>query len=817
MSMELFKLLGTIAIDNSEANKALKETSSAAKATGDSISGASDSGDSASGKWSGAFKKIGSGAVALGKTVVAGVGVAAAGVSALATAAINSYADYEQLVGGVDTLFKDSSARVQKYAKMAFQTAGLSANEYMETVTSFSASLLQSLDGDTKAAADKANMAITDMSDNANKMGTDMTLIQNAYQGFAKANYTMLDNLKLGYGGTQEEMKRLLADAQAISGIEYDISSYADVVDAIHVIQTEMGITGTTAKEASSTISGSISSMKASWQNLLTAISSDDLPFDDYVNSFVDSVSTVVGNLMPRISTALNGVVQLIEQLAPVIIGKFPELFNQLLPSVINAAAGLINALVEAFPGIISALMNALPALIEGVTQVVNALVEALPTIIQVLVAALPTLIPALIDGLVSMIVTICTQIVQIIQPIIESLPTVIISIVNALISNLPLLIQGIITLVTGIVGAFPQIIPLLVEGCLSIVSLLSEQLPVLIPLLVEAVILIVNMLIEQLPVIIPMLIDAVVQITTALIAALPGIIMALVNALPGILQAVWDAITMVFTELPGWFGQLWDGVNEITGAAWDAIKNVVSGVLDFLSNHIRDIWNGIKSTTSSVWEGIKGALSATWNGLKNTASTAWNGIKSTATTVWNGIKTAMTNPIEKARDTIKGIVDKIKGFFSNLEIKFPHIPLPHFSISPSDWKIGDLLKGSIPSLGIDWYAKAMNNPMLLTKPTVFGYNAETGKLQGGGEAGSEVVSGASTLMGMIQAAVASQNEALVYCMQKVIDILASYFPQLLEALDMDIVMNDGVLVGRLAPKMNEALGKISARKDRGR
>ena len=267
--MELFKILGTVAVDTQEADKALAETTKSAEKT--------------SSGFGTAMSKVGSAAVKVGKTIATGMLAAGAAVAGLVTKSVQSYADYEQLVGGVETLFKDSAEKVQQYAKEAYKTAGMSANEYMETVTGFSASLLQSLGGDTEAAAEKANMALIDMSDNANKMGSDMESIKNAYAGFAKQNYTMLDNLKLGYGGTKKEMERLLEDAQAISGIEYDVSSYADVVDAIHVIQTEMGITGTTAKEASSTISGSISMMKSSWQNLLTAISADDLPFEDYI------------------------------------------------------------------------------------------------------------------------------------------------------------------------------------------------------------------------------------------------------------------------------------------------------------------------------------------------------------------------------------------------------------------------------------------------------------------------------------------------------------------------------------------------------
>jgi phage-related protein len=807
--MELFKLLGKIAIDNSEAKKALKETSSAAKDTADDISSTSDSAESAGGKWSNAFKKIGSGALALGKTVVAGIGVAAGGVAALATKAIQSYADYEQLVGGVDTLFKQSSAKVQEYAKNAYKTAGLSANEYMETVTSFSASLLQSLGGDTEAAAEMANMAITDMSDNANKMGTDITMIQNAYNGFAKQNYTMLDNLKLGYGGTKEEMARLLADAQAISGIEYDISSYADVVDAIHVIQTEMGITGTTAKEASSTISGSIASMKSSWQNLLTAISSDDLPFDDYVNSFVNSVSTVVDNLLPRIGTALGGVVSLVDKLAPMIISKIPELFNQLLPSVISAATGLLNSIVAALPSLVNMLTTSvIPQLLSGVVTVTNTLLSALPSVVESLVSALPTLIPMLVNGLVSVFVTLCTMAGQIIQPIIDNLPDIVISILDALLSNLSIVIEAVLSLILGVVSALP-----------TLVKEICDALPMIVDLVCTA-------LIDNLP----LLIDAVITIVMALVDALPEIIMALVDALPVILESVWNAIVMVFENLPQWFGQIWDGIKQIFANVcnsigeilnidmsgmketitkiWNSIKNFISNLLNGIKNIFSNVWNGIKdatstafnavkNTVSNIWNGIKNnvsnvvngiksTVSSVWNGIKNTTSNVFNSVKSTATSVWNGIKNAITKPIESAKNTIKGIIDKIKGFFSGMKLSFPKIKMPHFKISPSGWKIGDLLEGSIPKLGIEWYAKAMNNPIVMTRPTVFGYNAATGTLQAGGEAGSEVVSGTGTLLTLIGKVVEGKNERIITVLIAILEAITSGNAELLEAVLAD-------------------------------
>ena len=234
--------------------------------------------------------------------------------------------------------------------------------------------------------------------------------------------------------------------------------------------------------------------------------------------------------------------------------------------------------------------------------------------------------------------------------------------------------------------------------------------------------------------------------------------------------------------------------MNDITGAVWDAIKKSIGAVLDLIKNNILNIWNGIKSTTSSVWNGIKGALSSTWNGIKSvvttsingvksTISTVWNGIKSVTTTVWNGIKSAITKPIETAKEKIKGIIDTIKGFFSNFKVSLPHIKLPHFSIKPSGWKLSDLLDGEIPKLGIEWYAKAMRNPMIMTEPTVFGYNAATGRLQGGGEAGSEVISGTSALMDMIGAVIEAktngQNERVVV----LLDAITALLKELLRAV----------------------------------
>lgn len=329
--MELFKLMGIIALQGKDEFKR-------------DLDDASDK----AGKFANKLKNgLGTAAKIGAKAATAAIAAAGAAIGAITKSAIENYAEYEQLVGGVETLFKDSADTVMQYAENAYKTAGLSVNEYMETVTSFSASLLQSLDGDTQAAAEKADMAITDMADNANKMGTDMESIQNAYQGFAKQNYTMLDNLKLGYGGTKEEMQRLLKDAEKISGIKYDISSYADMVDAIHVVQTEMGITGTTAAEAASTIQGSIGSAKAAWQNWLTALGDSNADMEEKTDELIESIGIAVKNLLPVFKQVLSSLGQALGDKLPELLSQAAAFVISNLPQILDLGWQLIKALLR--------------------------------------------------------------------------------------------------------------------------------------------------------------------------------------------------------------------------------------------------------------------------------------------------------------------------------------------------------------------------------------------------------------------------------------------------------------------------------------
>ena len=361
--MNLLDLFVKISVDDGDVDKGFSETSSKAETLAGKLKG---------------------GLATAAK--VGGAAIAAAGAAAVAITkqAVESYGEYEQLVGGVETLFKSSADTVMQYAANAYQTAGMSANEYMTTVTAFSASLLQSMGGDTEAAAEKANLAITDMSDNANKMGSSMESIQNAYQGFAKQNYTMLDNLKLGYGGTKEEMQRLLDDANALNAAQgnytnYTIDSYADIVDAIHTVQTEMGITGTTQLEASTTIQGSIASMKAAYDNFITGLGDENADMAELITNLLGSTVTVAENLLPVVERILENIGVVVQEKGPEMIEKFVGYAIEKLPQVIELGMKMVMAIVR--------------GLAENLPQIVRSVLDMMATIVKTFVSSLPDIV----------------------------------------------------------------------------------------------------------------------------------------------------------------------------------------------------------------------------------------------------------------------------------------------------------------------------------------------------------------------------------------------------------------------------------------
>ena len=582
--------------------------------------------------------KIGSAVNTAVKASAAAVGAASAGVAALGTACINAYADYEQLVGGVETLFKDSAETIHSFADNAYKTAGLSANEYMETVTSFSASLLQSLDGDTEKAAAAADLAITDMADNANKMGTAMESIQNAYQGFAKQNYTMLDNLKLGYGGTKEEMQRLLADAEKLSGVKYDLSSYADVVEAIHVIQTEMGITGTTAEEASTTIQGSVASMKAAWANLMVGMADDTQNFDMLLSNFIESIGTVADNLLPRIGIVIEGMGKLVAGLAPEIASALPTLTNELLPNLVELGVQSISALVQ------------------GIQENGNSLAAGALSIVGTLAKGIAELLPMVADTAASLAVSLADGLT-------ESLP----NIIPVAIETISTLVENLTENANTVIDAGIQIILALGEGLIAALPQLIETIP-------QIVINIANVINENAPRLIKTALYLIGQLAIGLIKAIP----TLIANIPQIIHAIVEAF-MAFQWL-NLGKQMIDGVANGVKKAGESMataakntfskfKSKLAGVevaseLKNIGKHIIDgIVGGIKNSLSriaNVAGKIKDTLLSKLKGLFKIASPSKLMKEEVGAYIGEGIAVGIEESGQMAVDAAEDVADKI-------------------------------------------------------------------------------------------------------------------------------------------------------------
>lgn len=578
LAFNVFEMFGTIDADNQKANDAIDETTGKAE------------------KSTSMFSKIGGGLKVIGTGMAVAAGVAGASAVGLSQKVISAYADYEQLVGGVDTLFGDASKKVQQFADDAFLTAGLSANEYMETVTGFSASLLQSLGGDTSKAADVANQAVTDMSDNANKMGSDIGSIQNAYQGFAKQNYTMLDNLKLGYGGTQEEMKRLLADAEKISGIKYDISSFADVTEAIHVMQTEMGITGTTAQEATETISGSLAGMGSAWQNLLAGMGNADADVGKLVDNLVEqfgyvvkNITPVLGNIVSALPGLLNGLLTAVADLLPTLLSAVTDLFNQVLQTLLTLLPGLIPVVVDTLLSLVQTIVDNLPLFIDVAMQIITALVTGIAQ-------ALPTLIPAAVQALI----TIVQGLINNLPMLLDAALQLIVGLAQRLITALPMLIQALPTIINSLVSFFIGSIPMIIEAGIQLLVALVEALPTIIQAIVKAIPQIITSVVRAFSDATPELISAGVTLFIALVENLPQIIIAIVAAIPQIMIAVIDGFLSYLSELGNVGWKLITGfIDEFTSVDWGEVG----------MNIIRGIGQGISKAAGGLWDAAKGVL----------------------------------------------------------------------------------------------------------------------------------------------------------------------------------------------------------------
>lgn len=619
------------------------------------------------------FSAIGKGALtsvkALAKVSVAAakIGVVAAtivatGLTAMTKSAVEQYADYEQLVGGVETLFKDSSDKVVEYANNAYKTAGLSANDYMDTVTSFSASLLQGLEGDTAQAAEYANLAITDMSDNANKMGTSMEMIQNAYQGFAKQNYTMLDNLKLGYGGTASEMARLindsgvLGDTMTMTADNVNSVSFDKMIEAIHVVQTNMDITGTTAKEAATTIQGSIGMVKSAWANLLIGMADPSQDMGVLMNNLVDSAMAVADNLVPRIADTLPRVVTGLSQLTQKLAPYIPPLIEQLLPSLIQGATSLLSEVVNNLPGILETLLpgiggelgqsistalnsifSTLTSILPSILQLVGPVLTTLTTLLNLLLPPMMQIIQAVLPpltNLINMLLPPVTQIIQSLLPVLMAILQPILELLQPFLDMLTPIIDLVMQVVTPLTDLINMILPPLVE---LLSMLMEDYLNVLQPILEWYC----KMLSGTLKSAIKLIVTAINNCKESFAAAWRGIKKAW-NAAPEFFSGIWSSIKGTFSAVGTWF-------SDIFGKAWAGIKNAFSPMVNFFSS----TWQKIKGIFSKVGTAIA-------DGLSGAVTSAVNAILSKATGIINGFIRAINSAISVLNKIPKVSISRI-------------------------------------------------------------------------------------------------------------------------------------------------------------
>lgn len=563
------------------------------------------------------------------------VTAASAAVTALAAVSIKQYAEFEQLVGGVETLFKDSSDIVKKYADNAYKTAGLSANEYMSTITGFTASLLQGLGGDTKKAAEIGNQAVTDMSDNANKMGTSMEMIQNAYQGFAKANFTMLDNLKLGYGGTKEEMQRLLADASKLSGMEYSIGNFSDIIEAIHVVQTELGITGTTAKEASTTIEGSFNSMKSAWTNVLTGMSDDTADFDTLIGNLVESIGTFGANILPRIKIAINGITKLFISLAQ----ELPSLINSILPDLLNSGIDIVKNLIS---GIQAGLPELINTALDIIMSLINGIIEVMPMLLEIGLQALITLGQGIAESLPTLIPTIVNLVISMCDMIIENLPLI-----------LDVAIDIILALVQGLINALPTLIAEVPRIINSFANAIYNALPQILKAGIDIILMLIKGLINSIP---------------TLVANIPQIIMAIVNVftlfnwwqigsnlIANIGKGITSMVSNIKTIASFTAESVINGIKGIFSAGGSIGKNLISWVANGISSSLGNLLQAAKNVAISAMQGIKNIFG--WNEASSIGKNLIRGI-------WNGISNMTGWILDKIGGFADSVISSIKGFF---------------------------------------------------------------------------------------------------------------------------------------------------------
>ena len=600
----------------------------------------------------------------------------------LGKSALDSVGQLEQNVGGVETLFGDAADAVIASADRAYQTAGMSANDYMSTVTSFSASLLQSLGGNTEEAAKVADMAIIDMADNANKMGTSMDMIQNAYQGFAKQNYTMLDNLKLGYGGTKTEMERLLADAEKLTGVKYDINNLNDVYQAIHAVQEEMGITGTTAKEAASTLEGSMASAKAAWDNFMNGSGDAD--------QLADAFATAADNIVKNLAEIIPRFAETLPALGGAIIAQIPGLVAAIVPAVLSAGQSVLKQLQDAvldfdFAGTADKVVQMITGFIEG--DGLGSLLDSLVTIFTGIVNGISSMLPSLLPALIELISYVVTSLLDQLPAILDCALELILGLAQGILAALPVLIEALPEVISSIVEFLISAVPQIIDAGIELLMALVDALPVIIDALVDALPQIIKATVTALIAAAPQIAKAGIKLLGALIEAIPVIVVELAKAVPDIVAAIID----VLAELPGLIGEVFAEIvtdlvewgQQMLSNASMAMRNMLSQVNSIIQELPGKIWTHLVNAVNKViaWgqQMVSNASTAASNMLSKVSGIIqelpgkiWTHLVNTVNKVvaWgqqmvSNASTAASNMLSKVSSTLQQLPGKVWDYLS--------------------------------------------------------------------------------------------------------------------------------------------------------
>lgn len=600
----------------------------------------------------------------------------------LGKSALDSVGQLEQNVGGVETLFGDAADAVIASADRAYQTAGMSANDYMSTVTSFSASLLQSLGGNTEEAAKVAGMAIIDMADNANKMGTSMDMIQNAYQGFAKQNYTMLDNLKLGYGGTKTEMERLLADAEKLTGVKYDINNLNDVYQAIHAVQEEMGITDTTAKEAASTLEGSMASAKAAWDNFMNGSGDAD--------QLADAFATAADNIVKNLAEIIPRFAETLPALGGAIIAQIPGLVAAIVPAVLSAGQSVLKQLQDAvldfdFAGTADKVVQMITGFIES--DGLGSLLDTLATIFTGIVNGISSMLPSLLPALVGLIGYVVTSLLGQLPAILDCALELILGLAQGILAALPVLIEALPEVISSIVEFLISAVPQIVDAGIELLMALVDALPVIIDALVDALPQIIEATVTALIAAAPQIAKAGIKLLGALIEAIPVIVVELAKAVPDIVAAIID----VLAELPGLIGEVFAEIvtdlvewgQQMLSNASTAMSNMLSQVNSIIQELPGKIWTHLVNAVNKVIAWGQQMLSNASTAMSNMLSQVSGIIQELPGKIWTHLvntvnkvvawgqqmvsnaSTAASNMLSKVSSTLQQLPGKVWDYLS--------------------------------------------------------------------------------------------------------------------------------------------------------